>query len=152
MLSRTRTIALVASITLLAGCVLGERRPTLYYPPKTDSGVVATASAAAKPAPKSIQIVLISFADHRSDKKTVGTTRNAFGMKMADVTPLNSVPDWVMQAIKTELQNNGYSTTMETAVDEGKMKKTSSKGEYPLIRANIGAESISAQRRSFLAR
>jgi malate/lactate dehydrogenase len=58
--------------------------------------------------PKSVQIALIPFQDQRADKKTVGTTRNALGMKMADVIPNNSVPDWVMHALASELRNRGY--------------------------------------------
>lgn len=93
---------------LLGGCVLGTRNPTLTYPPSADSSAVSAAHAAEKPLAKNVQIVLEPFDDERSDQKTVGTTRNAFGMRMADVVPRNNVADWVTRAMKTELENNGY--------------------------------------------
>ena len=111
--------AVVLSAASLSGCVLGTREPTLYYPPKVESGAIPAAQAAVKPAAKSVQVVLIAFADQRTDKKVVGTTRNAYGMKMADVIPKNSVPDWVTQALTTELQNDGYVVQGQTAGDEG---------------------------------
>jgi len=114
-----RTAALVLSVASLAGCVLGTREPTLHYPPKVESGAVAAAHAAARPAPKSARIVLNPFVDQRADKKVVGTTRNAYGMKMADVIPTNSVPDWVMGALKSELQNDGYTVAAGSTGDEG---------------------------------
>jgi hypothetical protein len=80
----------------------------LHYPPKAEPDAIPAAHAAIQPGPKSVRLVLNPFVDQRSDKKVVGTTRNAFGMKMADVIPTNSVPDWVTQAIKAELENNGY--------------------------------------------
>jgi hypothetical protein len=43
----------------------------------------------------------------------VGTVRNAFGMRTADVIPTNSVTDWVTQALGTELRNNGYTVISE---------------------------------------
>jgi len=103
--------AIIVSVVLLTGCVLGTRQPTLHYPPTSEPGAIPEAHAALKPEPKNVHIILDPFVDQRSDKRTVGTTRNAFGMKMADVVPVNSVPDWVMQALKMELQNRGYAVT-----------------------------------------
>ena len=116
---RVPTALSVLSLIFLAGCVLGERQPTLHYPPKAEPGVVPAARAATSPAPRSVQIVLKPFADQRSDKRSVGTTRNAFGMKMADVIPTNSVPAWVMQALKTELQKEGYVVLAEGGESPG---------------------------------
>jgi len=110
--------AFIVATALLAGCVLGDRQPTLHYPPKAEPGAVPVAQAAANPGPKNVQIVLRPFVDQRSDKKVVGTTRNAFGMRMADVIPTNSVPDWVTQAIRTELQNSGYVVVLAGAAEE----------------------------------
>jgi len=107
--------AVIVSVALLTGCVLGTRQPTLHYPPASEPGAIPEAHAALKPEPKNIHIILDPFVDQRSDKKTVGTTRNAFGMKMADVVPVNSVPDWVMQGLKMELQNRGYVVTVGPA-------------------------------------
>jgi len=103
-----RTCALMLATIVLSGCVLGDRQPTLHYPPKAESGMVPPAQAATSPAAGSVQVVLMPFVDQRADKKVVGTTRNAFGMRMADVIPTNSVPGWVTDAIRLELQNSGY--------------------------------------------
>ena len=101
------TTTLVA-IVLLAGCAFGTRNATLIYPPAAASRAVPVAQAAPNPTPKNVQIVLDPFSDQRSDKKVVGTMRNGFGMRTADVIAKNSVPDWVTQAMKMELENSGY--------------------------------------------
>lgn len=98
---------------LLAGCAFGTRQPTLVYPPQAASGESGVAHAASAPAPEAVKIVLKQFSDQRSDKRVVGTVRNAFGMKTADVIPTNEVADWVTEAIRSELQKAGY-----TVVDE----------------------------------
>ena len=100
-------VALVSAV-LLSGCAFGTRQPTLIYPPAVESGEKSVAHAAVTPSPKNVRIVLKPFTDQRSDKKVVGTVRNAFGMRTADVIPTNSVTDWVTQALGTELRNNGY--------------------------------------------
>ena len=100
-------VALVSAV-LLSACAFGTRQPTLIYPPAVESGEKAVAHAAVTPSPKNVRIVLRPFTDQRSDKKVVGTVRNAFGMRTADVIPTNSVTDWVTQALGTELRNNGY--------------------------------------------
>jgi hypothetical protein len=107
------TTTLVA-VTLLAGCAFGTRQPTLIYPPAAESSAIPAAQAAAKPAPKNMQIILNPFIDQRADKKVVGTVRNGFGMRTAEVIPTNNVADWVMQAMKMELQNSGYVVTTGT--------------------------------------
>jgi len=111
------------------GCALGTRQPTLIYPPASDSGETSVAHAAPKPSPKNIQIVLNPFTDQRTDKKVVGTVRNAFGMHTADVIPKNSVPDWVLQAITTELQSNGYTVSSGTAEDNSTSQSVVVSGE-----------------------
>lgn len=103
----------MVSVVFLSGCAFGTRQPTLIYPPAVESGEKAVAHAAAMPSPKSVQIVLKPFTDQRSDKKVVGTVRNALGMRTADVIPTNSVTDWVTQALGTELRNNGYTVVSE---------------------------------------
>ena len=105
----------LASILCLTGCAFGTRQPTLIYPPVSSSVESSVAHAAPIPPAKNIQIVLVPFADQRSNKEVVGTVRNSFGMKTADVVPTNSVPDWVFQAIRTELQNNGYTVISGTS-------------------------------------
>ncbi|MGN6319405.1 YajG family lipoprotein [Trinickia sp.] len=105
---RTAVPTMLGAALLLGGCVLGTRNPTLTYPPASDSRHAPVAQAAEKSSPRNIQIFLQPLADERSDKGTVGTTRNAFGMRMADVVPKNDVSEWVTQAMKTELENSGY--------------------------------------------
>ncbi|TAM49973.1 MAG: hypothetical protein EPN57_22930 [Paraburkholderia sp.] len=105
----TVVFAAFASAFVLSGCVLGTRNPTLSYPPASDAGRTSVAHAAETPPSRNVQIVLKPFADERSNTRTVGTTRNAFGMRMADVIPSNSVSDWVTRAVRAELESNGYS-------------------------------------------
>ena len=97
------------AVIFLAGCAFGTRNATLIYPPKAESGVIPAAQAATRPAAKNVQIVLGTFSDQRTDKKVVGTMRNGFGMRTADVVAMNSVPDWMAQAMKVELENSDYS-------------------------------------------
>lgn len=114
--------AALVSVVLLAGCAFGTRQPTLIYPPASESGEKSIAHAEVKPSPKNVQIVLKPFTDQRSDKKVVGTVRNALGMRTAEVIPTNSVTDWVTQALGTELRNNGYTVVSEipTGTPQGK--------------------------------
>jgi hypothetical protein len=109
-----RGTTVMIAATLLAGCAFGTRHPTLIYPPAVEPSAMTAVQAAARPAPKNTQIVLGEFSDQRSDKKVVGTMRNGFGMRTADVISTNSVPDWVMRAMKMELQNNGYAVQTES--------------------------------------
>lgn len=96
-------------VALLAGCAFGVRNATLLYPPKAEPGLVPQAQASPQPAAKKAQIALVTFVDQRTEKKAVGTMRNAMGMRTADVLPTNSVTDWVTQAVKTDLEKSGYS-------------------------------------------
>ena len=111
-------LTILIFVVFLAGCAFGTRHPTLTYPPESDSSGTSVAHAAVKPTPKNVQIVLIPFTDQRSDKKLVGTVRNAYGMRTAEVIPTNSVEDWVTQAVSTELQNNGYTVVRGTSNDD----------------------------------
>lgn len=110
----TRMAAALFTVALLAGCAFGTRQPTLIYPPASEPGDKSAAHAAVIPTQKNVQIVLKPFVDQRSDKKVVGTVRNALGMRTADVIPTNNVSDWVTQAVTTELRNNGYTVTQST--------------------------------------
>jgi len=101
---------------LLTGCAFGTRQPTLIYPPQASSDGTGVAHAAGAPTPKTVKIILRQFTDQRSDKKVVGTVRNAFGMKTAEVIPTNSVADWVTEAVRRELLDSGYNVVDESAV------------------------------------
>lgn len=106
-------------VVFLSGCAFGTRNATLIYPPKPESHTGPVAQAAAAPAAKNIALVLAPFSDERTDKKVIGTMRNGFGMRTADVVAMNSVPEWVTQAIKTELENSGYSVATGAASGNG---------------------------------
>ncbi len=112
-----RCTTILFLVIFLSGCAFGTRQPTLQYPPTAEPGTNTPPQTAERPAPKNLQIVLGPFTDQRSDKKVVGTVRNGFGMRTADVIPTNSVSDWVTQAMQIELQHSGY--TVATAVSGG---------------------------------
>lgn len=103
-----RMLAPIVSLVVLAGCAFGTRQPTLVYPPASEPADKMAAHAAVAPARKNVQIVLKPFVDARSDKRVVGTVRNAFGMRTAEVIPTNDVSGWVTKAVATELEKNGY--------------------------------------------
>jgi hypothetical protein len=106
----------------LAGCAFGTRHPTLVYPPDESPGYMALAHAEpnAPIAARHVRVVLHGFADERADKNVVGTVRNGYGIRTADVVPTNSVSDWVTAAVRSELERSGYRVTRaETADDSG---------------------------------
>jgi hypothetical protein len=97
--------ATLAAAIFVAGCAPGNHQPILTYPPAAESGAPQAA------APKNKQIILNPFLDQRADKTSVGTVRSGVGARATDIVPANDVADWVMQALKTELQNSGYVVT-----------------------------------------
>ena len=105
---RTSAVLFVLVSLTLAGCAFGTREVLLKYPPQSEPGAVPTAHAAPAPTPKKTEIVLAGFNDMRQDKRLIGTVRNGFGMRTADVVATNNVPTWVTDAIKAELNNAGY--------------------------------------------
>lgn len=114
-----RLSAACLMVALLAGCAFGVRNATLLYPPKGDAGAVPAAQASPAPAPAKGTIGLVTFVDQRSDKSVVGTMRNGFGMRTADVLANNSVTEWVTQAVKLELEKSGYAVTLGAAPAAG---------------------------------
>lgn len=131
MVERYRGVALavLVSVAFLTGCAFGTRNTTLIYPPSSASGQTSIAHADTKPIPKNIQIVVKPFTDQRSDKKVVGTVRNGFGARTADVIPTNSVADWVTQAVTTELKNDGYNVTSGTPSENSESTSAIVSGE-----------------------
>lgn len=107
-IQKLSSAATLVFVIFLGGCAFGTRQATLIYPPAPEEGQLPIARAAAKPNSKNIQIAIVQFNDQRSDKNVVGTVRNTFGMKTADVVAVNSVTEWVSKALATELQNSGY--------------------------------------------
>lgn len=110
-------LVVIASVAPMAGCAFGTRQPTLVYPPQTDAEGGSVAHAADPQAHRDVEIVLHPFVDQRSDKKVVGTVRNAFGMRTADVIPTNSVSEWVTEAVAVELQGHGYTVIRDAPPD-----------------------------------
>jgi len=132
-----RFVTVLAITGLLAGCAFGTRQPTLIYPPAPESGIAPVASAAPVLAPRKLPVTLVSFVDQRSDKKVVGTVRNGFGMRTADVIPTNSVAEWVTQALKTELQNNGYTVESASGRDNLDGGSTVISGEFMKVFCDV---------------
>lgn len=91
----------------LAGCAFGTRQATLTYPP-AESGAAVQQTAVSNAVTKNTTIVLNKFGDERTDKSVVGTVRNGFGMRTADVVATKDVSEWVTKAVGTELRANGY--------------------------------------------
>ena len=120
---RFRSLALSAAIGAgtLGGCAFSTRNATLIYPPASSQGVVAVAQAAPPPAPSDITIAVLPFVDRRSDTTKVGDVRNGFGMKLAPIRTVNSVPVWVRDALALELKNAGYNAATSTTVPDSSL-------------------------------
>lgn len=104
---RASLALLLASTLLLGGCAFGVRNATLRYPPAPEAGVVPAARAA-EVAPRKGEIALLPIKDARTDKSKLGTVRNGFGMKTADVVTADDIPLWLTGALRTELARAGY--------------------------------------------
>jgi hypothetical protein len=113
-------VKLLTSIFLLiglSGCAFGNRQTILSYPPGKASETVSAAQAAATPTGKGRQIVLMPFTDVRTEQRFVGEVRNGYGMHTADVAAVNNVPNWISEAVKTELTAAGYSVITPESAD-----------------------------------
>ena len=121
--SRLRGLALSVAIGAgtLGGCALTTRNATLIYPPASPEAAVAVAQAATPAAPSSITIAVLPFVDRRSDTTKVGDVRNTFGMKLAPIRTVNSVPVWVRDALALELNNAGYNAATSTTVPDSSL-------------------------------
>lgn len=91
----------------ISGCAFGTRRPTLDY----------TAVTSAKQQ-KNIIVKVAVFKDDRPDKNIVGNVRNGLGLKTADVITETSISEWVTNALKAELKNDGYTIVDTSAENE----------------------------------
>lgn len=91
--------ALCGLASLASGCAFGTRRATLGYAPIRGTFAPITPGAS---------LVLVQFADQRSDKRAIGEVRNGWGMRTADVVAETDVAEWVTQAVMTELEKTGY--------------------------------------------
>lgn len=106
-----RVGCLLVVAATVTGCAFGTRQAPLSYPP-ADQQMAAPAAAT-----KTTTIVLKKFNDERTDKSVVGTVRNGFGMRTADVVASKDVSDWVTSAVGTELRANGYRVVSAAAED-----------------------------------
>ena len=109
-------VMLVVLASTLGACVLGDRKIMLDYPPKSDSGVVSAAKAAT--VATGAEVALAQFADERGEKKVIGDTQNAYGMRMADVIAVNDVPTWITDAVRSEMEQAGFTVIDEPSADE----------------------------------
>ncbi len=100
----------------LSGCAFGTRQVTLSYPPKDTAGIIPTAQAATR-TPAKQQTITIDFVDRRSDQKVIGEVRNGWGMHTADVVAVNGVQKWVSDAVKSELEKEGYSVSVRKTAE-----------------------------------
>lgn len=134
--SRFRPLALSAAIGLctLSGCALSTRDTTLIYPPASSPGVVAVAHAATAPAPGDITIAVLPFVDRRPDTTKIGNVRNAFGMKLAAIRTVNSVPVWARDAAALELKRAGFNVDTSTTVSDSALAM-----EGEILNANVDA-------------
>lgn len=102
----------ILAITLaIEGCAFGARNTTLQYPPQSEDGAISTAQALALPASHKVEISLAPFVDQRAEINIIGTVRNAWGMRTADVIAANNVSDWILDAMRTDLEIAGYTVT-----------------------------------------
>ncbi|MBS0615692.1 MAG: hypothetical protein JSR58_03975 [Verrucomicrobia bacterium] len=80
-----------------------------------------------KQQPNHISLKLQEFEDQRTDGQNIGSIRNGYGMTIIRIFTDDSIPDWVANALKTELTNAGYTIVSgDTPSDysiEGKIKK-----------------------------
>jgi hypothetical protein len=100
-------LVLLVLAASLGGCAFGTRQVTLTYPPNNTAEVVPSVHAETPVSP-SQRTIVIDFVDRRSEQQVIGEVRNGWGMRTADVVPLNSVPNWVVDAVKVDLEGAGY--------------------------------------------
>ena len=111
----THLLVMLGFFSVATGCAFGTRHVTLVYPPeqKEVTKALGPKAAEASPAPAvtSESIILLQFADERSEKRLIGEVRNAYGMRTADVVTEGNVAEWVTEAMKMELEKAGYNVT-----------------------------------------
>ena len=103
-------VGFIGLLVLLTGCAFGNRSVNLIYPPGIPpGGSPSRPSSTAAPDPtENRKVVLVALLDQRPSKLSVGAVHNGYGMHTADAVASNSVPGWVMKAIKTELTQQSF--------------------------------------------
>lgn len=115
-------LVIIGCLSLAAGCAFGSRHATLIYPPEKEIKALDPKVAEASPGPEVAEsspapagggepIILLQFADDRSDKRLIGEVQNGFGMHTADVVTETNVAEWFTEALEMELEKAGYNTT-----------------------------------------
>lgn len=84
---------------ILTGCALTQSNVAIDYNPPCKSEFLEQAAE--------VQ-VLVHVADNRNEKEIVGHKKNGYGMKMAPIVATNNVEELVLEAIKSELANQGF--------------------------------------------
>jgi len=90
----------IAILALASGCAFGTRHLVLGY----EKGTVSKAQ-------NNIAVYVKPFVDDRVDKQVVGRVRNGWGMECANIVTDTNISDWATNAMKTELNNLGYTVT-----------------------------------------
>jgi tol-pal system protein YbgF len=119
--SAVALILLTLSGLCVTGCAFGTRRVALTYPPDAeiakDGSVVLAAEHEAKPA-NGLTVALQKFRDERSDKVAIGEVRNGYGMQTSVAVAENDVAEWVTDAIRFELEREGFVVMTDPAAFE----------------------------------
>ena len=96
-------VSLLLLVMVTSGCAFGTRRAALQTPPVASLHGSAPVLSASRG-----KIVLIAFADQRSNKRAIGEVRNGWGMHTAVVEPDRDIGQWITQSVKAALQQAGY--------------------------------------------
>ena len=116
LIRKARVLSLLLSVLLAACASYLPLHAPLFYPPSSHSSTTHTAKHVA-PSNFDVRAILNPFTDKRSDTSTVGGLLMPWGVRMP-VTPTRSVPDWVLQALRTELENSGYTVVTGIATED----------------------------------
>lgn len=110
-------LAVLVALLGFTGCAFGNRSVVLTYPPGTPRSETDQHTPTPNVIPQSSgkTILLVTFLDQRPSKVAIGAVHNGYGMHTADAIATNSVPGWVMNAIKLELRTQGFQ--VEDAAD-----------------------------------
>ena len=96
-------VGLVLVTMVTSGCAFGTRRAALHTPSVASLPGSAPVSSAARG-----KIVLLAFADQRSNQRAIGEVRNGWWMHTADVEADRDISQWITQSVKAALEQAGY--------------------------------------------
>jgi hypothetical protein len=110
------TVSVLGAL-LATGCAFGNRHATLMYPPAVAPRVAKAAPVVSANETALPTVVVVPLLDQRPNKTAIGAVHNGFGMHTADVLANNSVPEWVTNAIASELRAVGFNVVVAQAND-----------------------------------